>query len=71
MYPMWESLYLNCWLLGTVFVAMGTGAKELSRQSLIRRGWGTAREAEEDIKIKKQSSCCKTRLNPHTDGSES
>lgn len=63
--PVFELLAIrNC-------VAMGTGAKELSRQSLIRRGWGTAREAGEDIKIKKQSSCCKTRLNPHTDGSES
>lgn len=31
---MWRSLYLNCWPLAMVFVAMGTGAKELLGRDL-------------------------------------
>lgn len=53
-----------------VFVAMGTGTKELYWENLIKGGGGMEKKAWEDIKIKKQSSCCKTRLNPHTDGCE-
>ena len=33
---MWRSLYLNCWPLAVVFVAMGTGAKELYREIQIK-----------------------------------
>lgn len=59
---------MNCWPLATVFVAMGTGAKELYREIPIKGMRGRiGKKAREDIKIKKQSSCCKTRLNPHTD----
>lgn len=65
---MWRSRYLNCWALGMLFVAMGTSAKELQRLRL-KVGWGE-RNTREDIKIKKAIQCCKTRLNPHTDGSE-
>lgn len=33
---MWGSLYLNCWPLAVVFVAMATGAKELYREIPIK-----------------------------------
>lgn len=51
------SLYLNYWPLAMVFVAMGTGAKELYREIPIKGMRGRIeKKAKEDIKIKKQSS---------------
>lgn len=52
---MWGSLYLNYWPLAVVFVAMGTGAKELYREIPIKGMRGRIeKKAKEDIKIKKE-----------------
>jgi hypothetical protein len=50
---MWGSLYLNYWPLRMVLVAMGTGAKELYRETLIKSAEGGGEKSLRGHKNKK------------------